>query len=126
MRLFQRLTRALKTEAQDGRAVRVRPLPSQPVEVQIIGKASLDVLRARDISESGVGVWVEHRFEGCDIKLPVELVITLPKRKPFLAKGVIKHVTRRDEPVEYFGVEFTEISEGNRGQIASYVGRTRT
>ena len=124
MRLFQRGNRAKKRGILRERALRVRPTAALPVEVQIIGKGSLDVLRTRDLSVSGVGVWVEHRFAGCDIESPVELVITLPRSRPFLAKGIIRHLTQDGEPSEYLGVELTELSRANREQIAAYVAQT--
>lgn len=102
-------------------APRVRPLAAQPVEIQVMGTGTLDVLHARDISTSGVGIYVPHRFRGCDIDSEVELVVTLPKRRPFLTRGVIRHVTRHGEPTEYFGVEFTDLRDAHRKQIQAYV-----
>lgn len=102
-------------------AARVRPLPTAPIEVQIMGAGTLDVLRVRDISATGLGVYVPHRFDGCDIDAEVELVITLPQLRPFLARGVIRHVTATGEPAEYFGVQFTELKDEHRQRIRHYV-----
>ncbi len=99
---------------------RVRPDPAAPVEVHIMGANSIDILHARDISATGIGVFVKHRFEGCDIDSELTLVVTLPGAKSFVAKGVIKHVTA-DASRGYFGVSVTEISRDHRRQIATYV-----
>lgn len=86
-----------------------------------MGSGTLDILRARDISATGVGVYVSHRFDGCDIDCEVELVITLPRCRSFLARGVIRHVTRSGEPAEYFGVEFTQLRDEHRESLRRYV-----
>lgn len=123
MRLFRfRSAPEAPPAAADPRpAPRVRPTQAEPVQVQIMGAESLDVLDARDISRTGLGVYVSHGFAGCNISQAVELVITLPRAKPFLARGVIKHRTRRDEPEEYFGIEFTQLSDAGRDKIDRYV-----
>ena len=45
------------------RSQRRKPSKSEPVEVQIIGGNSIDILHARDISETGLGVFVSHGFD---------------------------------------------------------------
>ena len=92
--------RGLKADRPE---LRVCPTPEAPVEVQVVGPNSIDVLRARDVSQNGVGLFVPHRFEGCEIDSDVQLVITLPGVKTFLARGVIRHVTGRGRSGEYFG-----------------------
>ena len=104
-------------------AARVRPKASEPVRVQLMGGNSIDILQARDISLTGVGVYVEHRFEGCDISADLEMVITLPGRRTFLTRGVIKHVSRQGEPLTYFGVEFRWLSDEHRALIEDYIDR---
>ena len=89
--------------------------------MQIVGANSLDILKARDISTTGLSIYVPHRFEGCDIDSEVQLVITLPHQKTFLARGTIRHLTRKDEPSEYFGVEFTDIAAEHQAQLLSYL-----
>jgi hypothetical protein len=129
MRLLWRRKRASgagePARGRDARPeLRVCPTPGAPVEVQIVGPNSIDVLRARDVSQNGVGVFVPHRFEGCEIDSDVQLVITLPGVKTFLARGVIRHVTGRGRSGEYFGVQFTEISERHRDELHEYIERT--
>jgi len=103
-------------------ARRVRPAGAAPVEVQIMGRASLDVLRVRDISVTGVGVYVSHRFEGCDIDAEVDLVLTLPRARPFLTRGVIRHHTRsEDSDSPHFGIQFTSLSSPQRSLIERYI-----
>lgn len=105
---------------QEGRhAVRVKPEPGAPIEIHLMGEEFLDIFEARDISTSGVGIIVPHRFEGCDLRSPVRLVMTLPGGKPFLAKGRIIHRSRLDR--EFFGVQFIDLGEIEHAQIAQYV-----
>lgn len=103
------------------RTKRIRPPSSYPIEVQIMGSDSLDVLKANDISISGVGVRVPHRFEGCDINAEVQLVITLPNCRPFLARGIIRHITAVYRPNDLFGIEFTQISDVNINHLRTYI-----
>lgn len=100
---------------------RVTPLRSAPVEVQVMGRESLDVLHARNVSPSGLGVYVPHGFVGFDLEAEVELVITLPGVTPFLASGVIKHVTGGGEEARHFGLSITKIDRINRLALDRYI-----
>lgn len=97
-------------------ARRVHPPHSAPVHVQIMGRESLDLVTARDISATGIGVHVPHGFDACDLASDVELVITLPGARPFLAAGRLRHRTKG-----FFGVEFTRLSAPQRAEIEAYV-----
>jgi c-di-GMP-binding flagellar brake protein YcgR len=90
-----------------------------------MGADSLDVLHARDVSTTGLGVYVAHGFEGFDLAREVDLVITLPGRRPFLARGHVRHRTWRDSRW-FFGVEFSELAERDRSALARYVARRLT
>ena len=90
-----------------------------------MGSASLDVLNARNVSASGLGVCVPHGFAGFDLAEEVELVVTLPGSTSFMARGVIKHVTEAEDGPNHFGLHFTELSELNRVKIERYVKRRR-
>ncbi len=100
------------------RFVRVAPLPSAPVEIQIMGSTFLDVLRARDLSAGGVCVHVPHAFDGCDLAVEVALVLKLPKRRAFLARGIVRRI---DQERTSFAVEFTRLGEKERQLIEGYV-----
>jgi c-di-GMP-binding flagellar brake protein YcgR len=100
---------------------RVRPDPRAPVEIQIMGDGFLDVVRARDISAGGLSVYVPHDFAGCNIQAAVELVVKLPKTRPFMARGVVRHLSAEAASRHYFGVEFTDVPAEKRGQIEAYV-----
>ncbi len=102
---------------------RIKPPASETIEVQVMGSDSLDVLKAHDISVMGIGVRVAHLFEGCDLNALVRLVITLPHCQPFLATGIIKHITTDDGPNDRFGVEFTEIADKDARLIREYIDR---
>jgi PilZ domain len=107
------------------RADRVEPLPGEPVEIQIASNGSLDVVHARDLSLSGVGVFLPHCFEGCDIDREVDLVISLPRQSAFLVKGIVKHRTRMDPFPSFFGVEFTGLRKDDLKNLALYIEAVR-
>jgi hypothetical protein len=100
-------------------APRVQPPKTAGVEVQIMGEDHLDVLPAKDISVSGIGVSVPHRFAGCDLGTEVELVITLPGMRSFRAYGIIRHWTGSTS--DHFGVQFTRIDSRHVSAISSYI-----
>lgn len=101
---------------------RYQPPPSMVVEVHIMGAESLNILRARDISVSGVGVCVPHGFSSVDLDGELDLVITLPDSRSFLARGIVRH--RNDDATgHFFGVEFTDLKPENRTEIRRFVQR---
>ena len=83
-----------------------------------MGDTFLDVLSAKDISLGGVAVAVPHGFRDCNILDEVDLVLKLPGRAAFLAKGVIRHVNAE---LALFGVEFTHVGDADRLKIEQYV-----
>lgn len=107
------------------RVQRVIPLRFAPVEIQVMGEGSLDVLRARNVSATGLGVYVPHGFEGFDLSAVVELVVTLPGETPFLARGKIKHVTESEGEARHFGLQFSEIDKQHRRLLERYVKSRR-
>ena len=90
-----------------------------------MGPDSLNIMRARDISTMGIGVYAPTMFHGCDMDSEVELVITLPGKPSFLAKGTIRHRTKRRRGKEYFGIEFTRIYEKDKTQIENFIKDVR-
>lgn len=97
---------------------RVAPLPEQPVMVDINGDNFLDVVRVRDISEGGAGIFVPHDFRQCQLNELVRVVITLPapNKASFSASGRIRH-----KASHYFGVQFLDLRESDRQLIRRYV-----
>jgi hypothetical protein len=112
---------ARKTIDAERNAKRVEPSGNAPVEVQVMGRASLDVLHARNVSTTGLGVYVPHGSAGFDLAAEVELIVTLPSVTPFSARGEIKHVTAARDNPNHFGLVFTQISDANRQSIERYV-----
>jgi hypothetical protein len=102
-------------------APRYRPTKGHPVEIQIMGEHLLDVLRARDVSVTGIGVLVPHRFEGFNLDSDVELLISLPRQRPFLTRGRIVHSTDRGGESAFFGVSLTNLSAEHRGILQAYL-----
>lgn len=86
-----------------------------------MGPGRLDVLSARNVSQTGIGIYVPHGFDGCDLEAEVDLVITLPGERPFLARGLIKHQTNGGAEGRHFGLVFSEISQKNRAAIRGFV-----
>lgn len=106
-------------EFKERATTRVRPASRYPVEVHIMGNKFLDIFHARDISAGGIGIYVPYRFRGCNIDEEMDLCITLPHERPFMAKGHVIHRSEEERP--FFGVSFTMISEKNRQRIQSYI-----
>ena len=104
-------------------AERVKPIEGQPVEVQLMGGDSIDILSAFDISIKGIGVKTPGHYEMKEeVAKKVDLVITLPSTRAFKAKGVIRHVTKNKAYRRgCFGVEFTEIAQQNITAIRDYM-----
>jgi len=102
-------------------ATRVSPDPGEPIEIQLMSEGFLDIFEARDISTSGVGIFVPYRFEDCNLKSHVDLVITLPGGEPFLAKGRVVHRTKLGR--EFFGVEFVGLPGRHAASVRRYVAR---
>ncbi len=101
------------------RHIRIAPDLSQPIRIDINGDNFIDILKATDISEGGVGIYVTHGFEGCAIDSYVSFVITIPlagKRRIIHANGRIKHVSGHR-----FGVAFSNISSQDRVNIRQYI-----
>ena len=86
-----------------------------------MGRNSIDVLHARDVSAEGIGVLVPHRFEGCDIDSQVELVVSLPRQRPFVAHGQVRHASDEAGGSACFGVRFTQLSPEDRGRLQAYL-----
>lgn len=84
-----------------------------------MGDGFLDVFAARDISAGGVSIMVPHRFEGCSIEDDVDLVVSLPGVRPFMARGRIVHRTKTSH--EFFGVEFSRLANAHATLIERYV-----
>lgn len=92
-----------------------------PVEVQVIGSGNLDVLRARNVSTTGLGLYIPHRFAGFDFAKKVELVVMLPGKQPSLTSSVIEHVTGSEDEAHHFGLEFTGLEDFHRRALDEYV-----
>ena len=88
-----------------------------------MGRGSLEILQARNVSRSGIGVYVPHGFAACDLDGEVGLVVTLPGERPFLARGRIRHWTDGGGEGQHFGLNFTHLTRANRAAIKAYVRR---
>ncbi len=82
-----------------------------------MGSNFIDVLYAKDISEGGIGIIVEHDFKDYDIGGLIDIIRTLPMKKPFKVKGRIIH---KNIDNHFLGVEFIDITDTNREMIREY------
>jgi hypothetical protein len=113
------MSKALPTSKTNRRQyLRVVPEALSPVRVDINGVDFIEVCKAFDISEGGLRILVPHRFEGCHIDRPVELIVHLPApvNKLFKAEGLIRHVAS-----DSFGVRFTTINDRAVELIRAYI-----
>jgi c-di-GMP-binding flagellar brake protein YcgR len=107
------------------RYTRVRPTRSQPIKVQVMGPRFLDALEARNISRSGVALWMPDAIPGCELDAVVRLLVTLPGERPFIVNGEVRHRTERVDHEEC-GVEFIQMADHHRALVEAYIaGRLR-
>ncbi len=98
---------------------RVIPDPQDPVIIDLVGENFIDVLRAKDIGEGGLSVYVPYQFNGCTIDREIELIITLPQVRSFKAAGMIRHKGQKQDL--YFGISFTRIESKDLEKLRGYV-----
>jgi len=99
--------------------VRVIPDPLHPIIIDLAGENFIDVLRAKDIGEGGLSVYVPYQFEGCRIDREIDLVITLPDTRSFKVSGVIRH--KGEKQGYYFGIAFTKIEKEDFESLKRYI-----
>ena len=85
-----------------------------------MGSDFLDVLHPLDVSEGGMSLAVPHRFDGCDLTSEIEVLIKLPKTRPFLVKAVVRHQSGSHDS-RSFGLEFKDLSQVAQARLAAYV-----
>jgi hypothetical protein len=98
--------------------VRIEPEEEQPIRVDLNGENFLDILYAKDISEQGIGIQVNHDFEGCEINQPVSMIVSLPYpyKCSFTVKAQIKYVSGHN-----FGAIFHELTRKDKKNIQQYI-----
>jgi hypothetical protein len=99
--------------------VRVIPDPLNPIIVDLVGENFIDVLRAKDIGEGGLSVYVPYQFDGCIINREIEVIITLPGARSFKAGGMIRHSGKKQDL--YFGISFTYIKPEDLEELKEYI-----
>jgi c-di-GMP-binding flagellar brake protein YcgR len=106
-------------ERRDG--VRVRPALRESIEVQIVAPGVLEIVRAVDISETGVSILVEGGLGAELTGTEVELVISIPASASVYTKAVVRHVRREHGLV--LGIEFVALPTKSLEAIRAYVSR---
>lgn len=90
-----------------------------PIIIDLVGENFIDVLKAKDIGEGGLSVYVPYQFEGCIIDREIELVVTLPGSRSFKTRGMIRH--KGEKQGFYFGIAFTQIDKDDLGALKNYI-----
>ncbi len=99
--------------------VRVIPDTLNPVIIDLVGENFIDILRAKDIGEGGLSVYVPYQFAGCIIDREIELIITLPEVRSFKTRGMIRHKGQKQG--FYFGISFTQIEQKDLEKLKGYI-----
>jgi hypothetical protein len=109
--------------AQDERRQHTRVLPDahHPVEVHLMGADFVDVLHAADISIGGARIIVPHLFAGCDINVPLDIVLKLPGFRSFRIKGVVRHKDSAGAASAEFGVRIKDIGSPDMVKLTQYI-----
>ncbi len=98
---------------------RFSPPPDDPIRIDINGENFIDIITATDISEGGVGITVEHGFEGCTLDNRVSFIIELPNEPKNIliqVEGKITHFSGNR-----FGVAFLDTSELTKDKVKNYL-----
>jgi len=108
----------IKKKDERRKHIRVLPEHNYPISVDINGENFIEVLKAIDISEGGVGISVPSELKGCYTDMPVTLVISLPQPVEYLFSvlGKIKHVANKK-----FGVIFLNLDKTSLMKIRQYI-----
>ena len=99
--------------------VRVIPDTLNPVIIDLVGENFIDILKAKDIGEGGLSVYVPYQFAGCIIDREIELIITLPEVRSFKTRGMIRHKGQKQG--FYFGIAFTQIEQKDLEKLKGYI-----
>jgi hypothetical protein len=102
-------------------APRATPHENEKVTAQFIGENSGEVLDVRDISTSGIGVYVGAGFIYGNVQKEQQFVIKLPSRPSFLVTGFVKHYRTKTDGREHLGIEFRKISDKYKMVVRDYV-----
>jgi hypothetical protein len=102
-------------------APRAAPGGKEKVTAQFIGQNSGEVLDVRDISTSGIAVFVGAGFMYNNVQNEQQFVIKLPARPSFLVTGFVKHFRTKTDGREHLGIEFRKISDKYKMVIRDYV-----
>jgi len=97
---------------------RIRPESDHAVSVDINGKNFIEVTKAIDISESGIGVKLPGSLKSSRSNENVSVVITLPhpENKIFQMDAVISHLTK-----DRFGIFFTDPQPEVKKSIRQFI-----
>jgi hypothetical protein len=87
--------------------------------IDLIGENFIDILKAKDIGQGGLSVYVPYQFAGCIIDKEIEVVVTLPDTRSFKTSGMIRHKGQKQG--FYFGIAFTHIEGEDLETLKSYI-----
>ena len=94
---------------------------NESIRIDIVGKNYVDIVKARDISFSGIAVSVPHFIIDCKIGEIVDCIISLPHKREIKAKGKIKQVGEKSN--FYFGIEFTKMDKQSETYLKDFLAQ---
>jgi len=114
----------MSTNPERRKHTRVLPQEEEPVEIHLMGKGLIDVLKAHDLSLGGVGILAPHHFDEWDLHQQIEIIVALPgDLVDFRARGIIKQIGKKTEEFGLYGVQFTEIGPKGKQDLLVYINR---
>ena len=99
------------------RTERTKPKEVEPVEIRIMIEGKIQVLTVTDISVLGIGVRARPEFIIPPVMSNINIVVCIPRRKPFLVRSMVRHVREQD----CFGLEFVSINDSALIRIEHYI-----
>jgi hypothetical protein len=101
--------------------IQPRYVPKDVIVVEVMGEGFYDRCRVRDVSISGVSIFVPHSFEGCNIDTALDMFFTMPDKQSFKAKGLLRHLGISGRP--YFGIKILSFDGLGQEIWSNYVKR---
>lgn len=86
-----------------------------------MGNGFLEIVKAVDISQQGVGIYLPRPLTSSEIEAEVEIVLTLPAERPIHTHGVIRR--REGTQSGIIGIEFVRTPAKALEALDRYIER---
>jgi hypothetical protein len=100
----------------------VRPHPTAPIEVQLMGDGFLEVVHAIDISTKCVGIFLEHGIDDQQFGSRAEVILVLPRCQAVHLRVRICHQNGSSDQ-RHVSLEFLRLPPPAQSLLESYVAR---